>query len=111
VPRLTAWMMGVAFAAGLLGPDALGVVVTALVAFVLAFVYGRAPWRWAILSLTAWATGAAVGAVLTLFERGHDFAAPSQSQAIAGVTVLAAYASAVAGAWLNWVASRLHREQ
>ena len=107
--RLTAWTLGLAFAAGLLGPDALSVVVTALATFVLAFGFRRAPWHWAVLSLTAWATGAGVGALLTLLEGGHAFAAPSQAGA--GVTVLAAYASAFAGAWVNWVASRLAREQ
>jgi len=107
--RLAAWTLGLAFAAGLLGPDALGVVVTALATFVLAFAFRYAPWRWAVLSLTAWAAGAAVGLLLTLLEGGHGFAAPSQAGA--GVTVLAAYAGAFAGAWLNWIASRLARQQ
>lgn len=97
-----------AFVGGLLGPDALSVVLTALASFVLAFVFRRAPWRWAVLSLTAWATGAAVGALLTLFEHGQGLAAPSQAGA--GVTVLVAYVSAFAGAWVNWVASRLARQ-
>jgi hypothetical protein len=107
--RLTAWTLGLAFVAGLLGPDAVGVVFTALATFVLAFAFRGAPWRWPVLSLTAWATGAAVGTLLTVLEGGHAFAAPSQAGA--GVTVLAAYASAFAGAWVNWVASRLAREQ
>ena len=107
--RLTAWTLGIAFVAGLLGPDALSVVLTALATFVLAFAFRRAPWHWAVLSLTAWATGAAVGALLTVFESGHAFASPSRVGA--GVTVVAAYVSAFAGAWLNWVASRLRREQ
>ena len=106
--RLTAWTLGLAFVGGVLGPDATGVVFTALATFVLAFAFRRAPWHWAVLSLTAWATGAVVGALLTLFEGGRVFA---PSQAGAGVTVLAAYASAFAGAWVNWVASRLAREQ
>jgi hypothetical protein len=104
-----AWTLGVAFAAGLLGPDAVGVVFTALGTFVLAFACRRAPWRWAALSLTAWATGAAVGALLTLLEHGHNLAPPSQAGT--GVIVLTAYVSAFAGAWVNWVASRLPREQ
>jgi len=107
--RLAAWTLGLAFVGGVLGPDVTGVVFTALATFVLAFAFRRAPWHWAVLSLTAWATGAAVGALLTLFEGGRVFASPSQAGA--GVTVLAAYASAFAGAWLNWVASRLAREQ
>lgn len=106
---LLAWALGFSFAAGLLGPDALAVACTALATFVLAFAFGHAPWRWAILSLTAWASGAAVGALLTLLEHGNDFAAPSHAGA--GVTVLTAYASAFAGAWVSWVASRLARQQ
>ncbi len=105
--RLTAWTLGLAFVGGALGPDATGVVFTALATFVLAFAFRRAPWHWAVLSLTAWATGAGVGAVLTLFEQGHYFVPPSRTGA--GVVVLAAYASAFAGAWVNWVASRLAR--
>ena len=107
--RLAAWAVGLAFAAGLLGPDALGVVATALATFVLAFAFRYAPWRWAVLSLSAWAAGAAVGLLVTLLEDGHGFAA--RSQAGAGVTVVAAFASAFAGAWLSWIASRLARQQ
>jgi hypothetical protein len=109
VRRLTAWTLGLAFVGGVLGPDATGVVFTALATFVLVFAFRRAPWRCPVLTLTAWATGAAIGALLTLLEGGHAFVAPSQAGA--GVTVLAAYASAFAGAWVNWVASRLAREQ
>ncbi len=107
--RLTAWTLGLAFVAGLVGPDAIGVVFTALAAFVLAFGFRRTPWHWAVLSLTAWATGAAVGVLLTLLGSGHAFAAPSQAGAAA--TMLAAYASAFAGTWVNWVASRFVRQQ
>jgi hypothetical protein len=107
--RLATWTVGLAFAAGLLGLDALGVVATALATFVLAFAFRYAPWRWAVLSLTAWAAGAAVGLLLTLLEGGHGFA--TRSQADAGVMVLAAFASAFAGAWLSWIASRLARQQ
>lgn len=104
---LTAWSLGLAFIAGLLGPDAFGVASTALATFVLAFASGRAPWRWAVLSLTAWATGVAVGMLLTLLFAVHGFAGPSQGGA--GITVVAAYASAFAGAWVNWGARRLVR--
>ena len=103
--RLSAWTLGIAFIGGLLGPDALGVVFTAFATFVLAFASQRPPLRWAVVSLTAWATGAAVGALLTLLEGGHDFASPSQAGA--GVTVLAAYASALAGTWVKWASSRI----
>ena len=107
--RLMAWTLGIAFVAGLHGADALAVVFTALSTFVLAFGFPRAPWRWAVLSLTAWATGAGVGRLLTLLGGGHDFAAPSGAGA--GVTVLAAYLSAFAGAWVCWAASRLARQE
>jgi uncharacterized membrane protein YjjB (DUF3815 family) len=98
--RLTDWSLGVAFVAGLLGPNRLGVVVTALATFALAFTFGRAPWRWPVLTLTAWATGAAVATLLNLLESSHE-----------ATTVVAAYASAFAGAWLNWGARRIVRER
>lgn len=107
--RLTAWSLGIAFVAGLLGPDAVGVVLTALASFVLAFAFRRAPWHWAVLTLTAWATGAAVGALLTRLGHGVDFAPPRQPGA--GLTVLTAYASAFAGAWVSWVATRLEKDR
>jgi len=100
--------LGIAFGAGLLNP-VFGVFFTALATFVLALAFRRAPWHWAVLSLTAWATGTAVGALLTLVEGGRDVS--SSSQAYTGVTVLATYVSAFAGAWVRWVASRLVRQQ
>jgi hypothetical protein len=48
---LTACTLGLAFGAGLLSTESLGVVVIALATFVLAFAYGHSPWRWATLSL------------------------------------------------------------
>jgi len=105
----TAWTLGLAFVAGLVGPDALSVAFIALATFVLAFAFRRAPWHSAVLGLTAWATGGAVGRVLTLLGGGHDFAAPSGAGA--GVTVLTAYLSAFSGAWVRWAASRLPRQE
>ena len=106
--RFMAGALGIAFGAGLLNP-VLGIFFTALATFVLAFAFHRAPWHWAVLSLTAWATGAALGALLTLVEGGRDFSLLSQADP--GATVLAAYVSAFAGAWVRWVASRLVRQQ
>jgi hypothetical protein len=77
-----------------------------------AFIQGcanpRAPWRWAIQTLAAWAAGTGVGTLLTFVGGGHAFEAPSQLGA--GLTVIAAYASAVVGAALAWVSSRLARQ-
>jgi hypothetical protein len=100
-----AWALGMAFVTGLLGPDALSVVGVALATFVLAFGSRRAPWHWSGLALTAWASGAGVGMLLARLGGGHTFASPSAGGA--GVTVLAAYASAFAGAWVRWLASRV----
>jgi hypothetical protein len=97
---LTACTLGLAFGAGLLGTEALGLVVVALATFVLAFAYGRAPWRWATLSLAAWATGVGLGFLLTLLKEGG-----------AGVTVATVYASAFAAAGVNWGARRLVRQR
>lgn len=95
---LTACTLGLAFGAGLLGTESLGVVVIALATFVLAFAYGHAPWRWATLSMTAWAMGVGLGLLLTLMQEGE-----------AGATVAAVYASAFAAAGVNWGARRLVR--
>ena len=72
-----AWSLGIAFVGGLLGPDVVGVVLTTLGTFVLAFALRRTPWHWAVLSLTAWASGSVVGEVLARLSNGHDFYAPS----------------------------------
>ena len=95
---LTACTLGLAFGAGLLGTEWLGVVVIALATFVLAFAYGHAPWRWATLSLAAWAMGVGLGVLLTMLEEGGP-----------GVTVAAVYASAFAAAGVNWGARRARR--
>lgn len=100
-----AWALGVAFITGLLGPDALSVVGAAFAAFVLACGFRRTPWHWASVSLMAWASGAMIGMLLDRLGGGHTFAPPSQAGA--GVTVLAAYVSGFAGAWVRWLASRV----
>lgn len=93
---LTACTLGLAFGAGLLGTEAL--VVIPVATFILAFASGHAPWRWATLSLTAWAMGIGLGLLLTLLQEGGP-----------GVTVAAVYASAFAAAGVNWGARRLVR--
>ena len=101
-----AWSTGIAFLGGVCGPDAVGVLLTGFAAFVQAYAYRRAPWRWAVLAVTAWAVGAGMGAFLNLLG---DPVSARPSQAGAGVTVLIAYASAFAGCSLNWAASRIAR--
>ena len=104
--RMMAWTTGIAFLGGVCGPDAVGVLLTGFAAFVLAYAFRRAPWRWAVLAITAWAVGAGMGAFLNLL--GANISAPP-SQVGAGVTVLIAYASAFAGYSLSWAASRIAR--
>jgi hypothetical protein len=102
--RLAAWALGIAFISGFLGRD--GVFFAALATFVLAFDQGRTPWRWAVVSLTAWAAGVGVGMLLTLLGQSGVVASPAQ----AGSVVLATYASAFAATWVKWVATRLARQ-
>ncbi|HKA58552.1 MAG TPA: hypothetical protein VKD28_08040 [Gemmatimonadales bacterium] len=97
---LTACTLGLAFGAGLLGTEALGVVVLAIATFALAFAHGHAPWRWATLSLAVWAMGIGLGFLPTLLKEGG-----------AGVTVAMVYASAFAAAGVNWGARRLVRQR
>jgi hypothetical protein len=107
--RMMAWTTGIAFLGGVCGPDAVGVLLTAFAAFVQAYAFRRAPWRWAVLAITAWAVGAGMGAFLNLLgANGANISAPP-SQVGAGVTVLIAYASAFAGYSLSWAASRIAR--
>ena len=101
------WALGIAFVAGLMSP-AVAVLCTALATFVQAFASPRAPWRAALLSLTAWGAGIAVSALLNLLNN-HDFVFPSEL--VGGITVLTAYTSACAGAWVNWVAARLGKDR
>jgi len=105
---VTVWALAIGFLGGLGGGDALGPLFTALGAFIQGCTNPRAPWRWAIQTLAAWAAGTGVGILLTVVEGGHAFEAPSQLSA--GLTVVAAYASAGVGAALAWVSSRLARE-
>ena len=104
--RLLAWTSGIAFVGGVCGPDAVGVLLTGLAAFVQAYAFRRAPWRWAVLAITAWAVGAGLGAFVDLL--GGAISAPP-SRIGGGVTVLVAYASAFAGCSLSWAASRIAR--
>jgi hypothetical protein len=103
---MLAWTSGIAFVGGVLGSDAFAVLCTSLAAFVQAYAFRRAPWRLAVIAITAWALGTGVGALLALLGSGAS-AGPSAPGA--GVIVLSAYASALAGALLRWTAVRLVR--
>ena len=96
---LTACILGLAFGLGLLGTESPDVVVIAFATFVLAFASGHAPWRWATMSLTAWATGLGLGVLLSLLDESG-----------AGFVVAAVYGSAFAAAGVNWAARRLVRQ-
>lgn len=106
--RLLAWTSGIAFVGGACGPDSVGVLCTGLAAFVQAYAFRRAPWRWAVLAITAWAMGAAVGTILN--RLGGDISA-APSRVGAGITVLMAYTSALAGVSLRWAATRIARPE
>lgn len=102
------WALAITFLGGLVGGDAISVVFAALGAFIQATAWPRAPWRAAILMLAGWAAGTGVAALLSLVAGVRGLEPPSQLGS--GLTVLAAYASAVAGAALAWASSRLSRE-
>lgn len=108
VPSATRWALAIAFLGGLVGGDAVSVVLAALGAFVLGTVMQRTPWHAAILVVAAWAAGTAVGALLNFVSAARGLQPPSQLGS--GLTVLAAYASAGAGIALAWISSRLTRE-
>ncbi|HEV8266026.1 MAG TPA: hypothetical protein VGQ06_13835 [Gemmatimonadales bacterium] len=105
----TKWVLAIAFLGGLVGGDAISAVFAALGAFALGTTMPRSPWRAAILIVASWAAGTGVGALLNLFGRVQGLEPPSQVGS--GLTVLAAYASAGAGAALAWVSSRLNRDE
>lgn len=105
---VTVWAVALAFLGGLVGGEAISAVFAALGAFVQGTAMPRAPWRAAILVVAGWAAGTAVGALLNLVTGVRGLEPPSQLGS--GLTVLAAYASAGAGAALAWVSSRLTRE-
>jgi hypothetical protein len=104
----TKWVLAIAFLGGLVGGDAISAVFAALGAFALGTTMPRAPWRAAILVVASWAAGTGVGALLNFLGGVQGLEPPSQLGS--GLTVVAAYASAGAGAGLAWVSSRLTRE-
>jgi hypothetical protein len=108
VTNASRWALAIGFLGGLVGGDAISAVFAALGAFALGTTMPRAPWRAAILVVASWAAGTGVVALLNLAAGVRGLEPPSQLGA--GLTVLAAYASAGAGAALAWVSSRLGRE-
>jgi hypothetical protein len=108
LPSATRWALALAFLGGIAGGDAVSVVFAALGAFIQATAWPRAPGRAAILVLASWAAGTGVAALLHLVGGLRGLEPPSQLGS--GLTVLAAYASAGAGAAVAWVSSRLARE-
>lgn len=96
--------LGIAFLGGLGGGGAVGVGCVALGAFIQACAAPRAPWQAAVLVISAWAAGTGVAALLTFIA--HPRGLESSGQLDAGLTVLAGYASAAAGAALAWITSR-----
>ena len=105
VSKPTLWGLAIAFFGGLVGADGLGAIFVALAAFIQACAVRRAPWRWAILSVSAWVAGGGVGMLLDVLAKSAVL--PDPTQLGTGLTVIAAYAGALAGASLNWVASRM----
>ncbi len=106
---MTKWPLAIAFLGGLVGGDAISAVFVALGAFAQSTTMPRTPWRAAILVVAGWAAGTGVAALLNLVGGAQGLAPPSQLGS--GLTVIAAYASAGAGAALTWVSLRLSRNR
>lgn len=109
LPSATRWALAIAFLGGFVGGDAISVVFAGPAAFILATAWPRTPWRAALLVLAASAAGTAVTVLLNYITGVRGLEPPSELGP--GLTVLAAYASAAAGAALAWVASRLERQR
>ena len=104
----TAWALAIAFLGGLVGGDVISAVLVALGAFAQSMTMPRTPWRAAILVVASWAAGTGVAALLNLLGGAQGLEPPSQLGS--GLSVLAAYASACAGAALTWASLRLRRD-
>jgi hypothetical protein len=107
VNSLLAWTNGMAFVAGVVSPDDVAILFVGGAAFVQAHADRRSPWRWTVLTLTAWGAGTGARAVVGLVVGNPQVAlSPTWVNEI----VVIAFAGAVAGAFLKWASVRIARE-
>lgn len=103
---LLAWTSGLAFVAGVVSPYDIAILFVGGAAFVEAHAYRRSPWRWSVLTLTAWAVGTGARALVGLLV-GDPRIALSPTWISEIVTI--AYTGAFAGASLKWATARIAR--
>jgi len=106
VRSLLAWTTGTAFVAGIVSPYDVAILFVGGAAFVQAHANWRSPWRWSVLTLTAWAVGMGARALVGLLV-GDPKVALSPTWISEIVTI--AYTSAFAGASLKWATRRIAR--
>ena len=105
---VTAWVVPLAFLGGFT-PDSWGVLLIALSTFLQSCALPQRPWRWATLTLAAWAAGSVVVTVVLTAGADEYFDRPDPMNA--SVALLAAFSAAYLGACLTWAAGRLARER
>lgn len=107
---VSTWALALAFLGAFTGfSDGLGVVLVALSACLQGWADPHKPWRWATLTLAAWAAGSVVVMLILLADATHFLEVPDATES--SVAVLTALAAAYLGAALTWVAGRLARER
>lgn len=106
---VSTWAIPLAFLGGLAGGDSAGVVLVALSACLQSCVDPHKPWRWATLTLAAWAAGSVVVILILLADDNQYFEVPDATAS--SLAVLTALSAAYLGAALTWVAGRLARER
>ncbi len=109
ITGVTTWALALAFLGGFAGGESLSVLLVALSAWLQSCAAPHRPWRWATLSLAAWAAGSVV--VMLILQAGVDRYFDVPDATASSLTVLAALSAAYLGALLAWVAGRLARER
>ncbi len=109
ITGVTTWALALAFLGGFAGGESLSVLLVALSAWLQSCAAPHKPWRWATLTLAAWAAGSVV--VMLIVHAGVDRYFDVPDATASSLTVLAALSAAYLGALLTWVAGRLARER
>jgi hypothetical protein len=106
VSSLLAWTTGTAFVAGIASPYDVAILFVGGAAFVQAHARRRSPWRWTVLTLTAWAAGTGARALV-----GYVVGDPSIALNPTWISeiVAMAYMGAFAGASMKWATMRIAR--
>jgi len=105
---VTTWALALAFLGGFADGGNLGVVLVAMSACLQSCADPHKPWRWATLTLAAWAAGSVVVMLILLADDNQYFEVPDATAS--SLAVLTALSAAYLGAALTWVAGRLARE-